>query len=173
MKTRQTATGIAAALEAAGLLQSPESAAEQLELLRQRDAFRDQRNSVFATNEELLLRVERADLERLQTENDNRTLARRIAELEATLSRIGARAEQRHLLDPLDHVLEHLADERPVLTEEQARRIERDRPETTTAHDCTTPLSRLLACGHCPHQVCEDCGRCPHTCGCSVLAVTS
>ncbi|WP_328902331.1 hypothetical protein OHR86_22590 [Streptomyces sp. NBC_00441] len=23
-------------------------------------------------------------------------------------------AEQRHLLDPLDHVLEHLADERPV-----------------------------------------------------------
>lgn len=28
----------------------------------------------------------------------------------------GELAEQRHLIDPLDHVLEHLADERPAVT---------------------------------------------------------
>lgn len=28
----------------------------------------------------------------------------------------GELAEQRHLVDPLDHVLEHLADERPAVT---------------------------------------------------------
>ncbi|MGQ4351946.1 hypothetical protein [Streptomyces drozdowiczii] len=75
-KTRQTATGIAAALEAACLLQSPESAAEQLAQVRELDG----------------LRV-------------------RVAELEATLARLGARAEQRHLMDPLDEQLSHLADE--------------------------------------------------------------
>ncbi|MFB7219381.1 hypothetical protein [Streptomyces sp. NPDC056227] len=32
------------------------------------------------------------------------------AELHALIARLGARAEQRHLMDPLDHVLEHLAD---------------------------------------------------------------
>lgn len=113
-KTRQTAAGIAMVLEAACLLQSPESAAEVQQLRTDIDAFRDQRNAVFATNEELLLRVERADLERLQVENENRRLIRRIAELEATLSRIGARAEQRHLMDSLDEQLSHLADERPA-----------------------------------------------------------
>ena len=52
------------------------------------------------------------------------------------------------------------------VTEEQARRIERDRPETDTAHTCNLPLSRRLDCGHCPHEVCQDCDRCPHTCRC-------
>lgn len=81
-KIRDTAAGIAAALEAAGLLQSPESAAELVALRTDRDGFRDQRNSVFATNEELLVRVERAGLEQLQVQNENRTLLRRVAELE-------------------------------------------------------------------------------------------
>lgn len=40
MKTRQTATGIAAALESARMLQSPETAAEQLAQLRELDALR-------------------------------------------------------------------------------------------------------------------------------------
>lgn len=142
-KTKRTAAGLAMALESACLLQSPETAAEQAELRRQRDAFRDQRNAVFATNTELLSRVERADLERLQVENANRTLTRRVAELEseraallathtpfpdsphceadgerwpcptrvALPAPVGALAEDRHMRDPLDHVLEHLADE--------------------------------------------------------------
>lgn len=88
-ESQQTALEIAASLESARLLQSPETADEQAELLRQRNAFQDQRNAVFATNTELLSRVERADLERLQAENENRTLTRRVAELEAEL-RIGA-----------------------------------------------------------------------------------
>ncbi|MFE3381354.1 hypothetical protein, partial [Streptomyces anulatus] len=53
------------------------------------------------------------------------------------------------------------------LTAEQALRIERDRPETRTTHDCTLPLVRRLACGHCPHEVCQDCDQCPHTCQCA------
>ncbi|MGW1468492.1 hypothetical protein ACWCPT_29620 [Streptomyces sp. NPDC002308] len=53
------------------------------------------------------------------------------------------------------------------LSPEQARRIERDRPETNTVHDCNLPLVRRLDCGHCPHEVCEDCDRCPHTCRCA------
>ncbi|MFJ1697633.1 hypothetical protein ACIOHC_21375 [Streptomyces sp. NPDC088252] len=39
-KTRQTAAGVAMCLEAAGLLQSPESAAEQLALLAEVDGLR-------------------------------------------------------------------------------------------------------------------------------------
>ncbi|MFJ9985313.1 hypothetical protein ACIQUD_14995 [Streptomyces globisporus] len=53
------------------------------------------------------------------------------------------------------------------LTAEQALRIERDRPETRTTHDCNLPLTRRLDCGHCPHEVCQDCDRCPHTCECN------
>lgn len=58
------------------------------------------------------------------------------------------------------------------VTPEQARRIERDRPETATSHDCNIPLTRRLDCGHCPHEVCQDCDRCPHTCHCASPEVT-
>ncbi|MFE3004205.1 MULTISPECIES: hypothetical protein [unclassified Streptomyces] len=91
-KQRQTPAGIAAALEAAGLLQSPESAAELVALRKDSDALREQRNSVFKTNEELLIRVERADLERLRVENENRALVRGNApdeEPEASRGRCG------------------------------------------------------------------------------------
>lgn len=71
-KTKLTAAGIAASLEAACMLQSPESAAELVALREENTA------------------------------------------LHALVAQLGARAEQRHLMDPLDHVLEHLADERPV-----------------------------------------------------------
>lgn len=53
------------------------------------------------------------------------------------------------------------------LTPEQALRIERDRPESRTTHDCKIPLVRRFGCGHCPHEVCQDCDRCPHTCECT------
>ncbi|WP_399553878.1 hypothetical protein OG473_39450 (plasmid) [Streptomyces anulatus] len=59
------------------------------------------------------------------------------------------------------------------LTPEQALRIERDRPESRTTHDCTLPLVRRLDCGHCPHEVCQDCDRCPHTCECASPEVTA
>ncbi|NEB70296.1 hypothetical protein G3I39_25045 [Streptomyces fulvissimus] len=53
------------------------------------------------------------------------------------------------------------------LSPEQARWIEHQHPETSTAHDCTLPLVRRLDCGHRPHEVCQDCDRCPHTCRCA------
>ncbi|TXS78650.1 hypothetical protein [Streptomyces sp. sk2.1] len=60
-------------------------------------AFRDQRNAVCADNEELLARVERSGLARLQAENETRTVVRerdalraRVAELEARPSHSSA-----------------------------------------------------------------------------------
>ncbi|MEU3432353.1 hypothetical protein [Streptomyces sp. NPDC006863] len=53
------------------------------------------------------------------------------------------------------------------LSPDMARRIEHQRPETNTGHDCNLPLVRRLDCGHCPHEVCQDCDRCPHTCRCT------
>ncbi|WP_393057662.1 hypothetical protein [Streptomyces sp. LN549] len=47
------------------------------------------------------------------------------------------------------------------------RAIEQDRPSTRFTHDCGIPLTRRLDCGHCPHEVCQDCERCPHTCRCA------
>ncbi|TLQ43453.1 hypothetical protein [Streptomyces marianii] len=66
------------------------AAAELARLREERDAFRAQRNAVFATNDELLARVERVGLERLQTQSEFFKVARdadrlraRVAELEA------------------------------------------------------------------------------------------
>ncbi|MEU0017987.1 hypothetical protein ABZ173_09990 [Streptomyces rochei] len=52
------------------------------ELKRQRNVFRDQRNNVVATNEQLLAKVEESGQARLRAENDARTLTRQVAELE-------------------------------------------------------------------------------------------
>ena len=57
----------------------------------------------------------------------------------------------------------------------QALRLGRDLPETVPAvpaadqtHTrCSMPLTRRLECGHCPHEVCEDCDRCPCSCRCA------
>jgi hypothetical protein len=49
----------------------------------------------------------------------------------------------------------------------QLAQIERDNPATSVTHRCGIPLVRRLDCGHCPHEVCQDCDRCPHFCGCS------
>jgi hypothetical protein len=57
-------------------------AAELEHLRKDRDAFRDQRNAVFKTNERLLAEVSEADQARLQAENEMRTVAR---SLEAVL----------------------------------------------------------------------------------------
>ncbi|MFH8627818.1 hypothetical protein ACH4A8_39025 [Streptomyces vietnamensis] len=46
------------------------------------------------------------------------------------------------------------------------RRIEAERPEAGVTHRCGIPLTRRLDCGHCPHEICEDCERCPHSCRC-------
>ncbi|MFF1348452.1 hypothetical protein ACFVZJ_21155 [Streptomyces sp. NPDC058322] len=70
--------------------------AEVARLRAELEGFREQRNAVFKTNEELLARVERAGLARLQAENETRTIAResdalraRVAELENALAATG------------------------------------------------------------------------------------
>ena len=85
-----TPTGIAMALEGMCLLQSPETADEMAALRKERDAFRDQRNTVFTTNEELLTRVEQAQLERLQVLNENRALVRENGRLRARVAGLEA-----------------------------------------------------------------------------------
>ncbi|MFB7007853.1 hypothetical protein [Streptomyces sp. NPDC056287] len=74
-KTRQTAAGIAMCLEAAGLLQSPESAAEQLALLAEVDGLRARVAEAVAAV--ACLEQKRVELERIA--NAERA---RVAELE-------------------------------------------------------------------------------------------
>ncbi|MFF4479508.1 hypothetical protein ACFY1A_21160 [Streptomyces sp. NPDC001520] len=78
------------ALGSAQLLQSPETAAELEHLRKDRDAFRNQRNGVFKTNERLIGALQEEQDARLRAQNDVRTLTRerdalraRAAELEA------------------------------------------------------------------------------------------
>ncbi|MGA4941737.1 hypothetical protein [Streptomyces cinereoruber] len=63
--------------------------------------------------------------------------------------------------------LEAAAEDDTVDPDVEWRRIEADRPETAITHRCGIPLVRRLDCGHCPHEICEDCDRCPHTCRCA------
>ncbi|MEV8623365.1 hypothetical protein [Streptomyces sp. NPDC051079] len=48
----------------------------------------------------------------------------------------------------------------------ELRQIEAERPEAGITHRCGIPLVQRLDCGHCPHEVCQDCERCPHFCRC-------
>lgn len=62
-------------------------------LRAERDAFREQRNAVFKTNEELLTRIERIGLERLQTQNEFMRVAREADRLRARVAELEAAAE--------------------------------------------------------------------------------
>jgi hypothetical protein len=69
------------------------SAAEHEHLRKERDGFRDQRNAVFATNEQLLSEVQESDQARLRAENETRAVRReadalraRVIELEQLLA---------------------------------------------------------------------------------------
>ncbi|MEV6313400.1 hypothetical protein AB0M10_33030 [Streptomyces sp. NPDC051840] len=69
--------------------------------------------------------------------------ARRMIRDRQAIPTPGELAEQRHLMDPLDHVLEHLADERPAVT---------------------PPPGACEACGDTDTQWCPDCGACRKGC---------
>ncbi|MFJ8144645.1 hypothetical protein ACIQ6R_06170 [Streptomyces sp. NPDC096048] len=60
--------------------------ARAAELRRQRNAFRDQRDNVFATNEQLLAKVDELGQARLRAENETRTVKRQFAEAAATVA---------------------------------------------------------------------------------------
>ncbi|WP_097930871.1 MULTISPECIES: hypothetical protein [unclassified Streptomyces] len=105
---------------------------------------------------------------------DNKALRARIAEL--TAAPVDEAAEMAEAEAELEAMRREHPDPCRVpaspdctcpLTPEQALRIERDRPESRTTHDCRIPLVRRFGCGHCPHEVCQDCDRCPHTCECT------
>ena len=36
----------------------------------------------------------------------------------------------------------------------------------SASHECTLPAIRRLECGHCVHELCQDCDRCPCSCQC-------
>lgn len=65
-----------------------------VELERQRDAFRDQRNGVFATNERLLAEAQESDQARLLAENETRTVGR---EADALRARVAELESERHV----------------------------------------------------------------------------
>jgi len=60
-------------------------------LRKSRDAFRDQRNAVFTTNQRLIGEVQEADQARLRAENETRTARRELEQL--TVSAAGGAGE--------------------------------------------------------------------------------
>jgi predicted nuclease with TOPRIM domain len=130
-KRKNTAAGIAADLESACLLQSAESAAEARQLRDDVTGACLARYEEEQENERLRARVD--EVERAYT-FDTAALKKRVAELEAERhstnealsdaaealrtsrdriaeleTSLGVAAEQRHLMDPLDHSFEALA----------------------------------------------------------------
>jgi hypothetical protein len=53
----------------------------------------------------------------------------------------------------------------PGASETSVRSVGAPSPDQTHT-GCGIPLTRRLDCGHCPHEVCEDCDRCPCSCKC-------
>ncbi|MEU8723572.1 hypothetical protein [Streptomyces antimycoticus] len=82
-------SAIVFALGSAQLLQSPETAAEQEQLRKDRDAFCVQRNGVFRTNERLHEALQEEQDARLRAENDVRTLTRERDGLRARVAELG------------------------------------------------------------------------------------
>jgi hypothetical protein len=152
------------ALESAGLLQSPETAAENARLrerlARYRTAWQRARTRARSTGGAADRYAARAvelqtalqdTLDALlagQMERD--ALRARVAELEAAAGDGATRTVDE---DPIAYAL---TDKAPL-------------PADLT-HMCGIPLTRRLDCGHCPHEVCQDCDRCPCSCCCSARA---
>lgn len=100
MSADERAVELAAAVEAAGgafpLPAGPEPS-ELEHLRRERDAFRDQRNAVFVTNERLLAEVQESDQARLLAENETRTVRREVDRLTARVAELEAERERRRV----------------------------------------------------------------------------
>ncbi|MEU0667147.1 hypothetical protein ABZ508_02780 [Streptomyces lavendulocolor] len=83
----------------------------------------------------------------LDVEAERDALRARVAELEAAAGDGSTRTVDE---DPIAYAL---TDKAPL-------------PADMT-HMCGIPLTRRLDCGHCPHEVCQDCDRCPCSCCCA------
>lgn len=75
----------------------PELLAELDRVRAERDAWRDQRNGVFATNERLLAEVQESDQARLRAENETRTVKREGDALRARVAELEERIEHRRM----------------------------------------------------------------------------
>lgn len=92
------------------------------------------------------------------------------AELARLRARVAELETERHTTNEvLSDAAETLRADRDRIAE-LCRQVEAERPEAAQTHRCGIPLTRRLECGHCPHEVCEDCDRCPHTCRCGTPA---
>lgn len=90
----ESITNVEDAVAALGALPMPVGM-ELEHLRRERDAFRDQRNAVVATNERLLAEVQESNQARLHAENETRTVNRQFADAAATVARLVAERGQR------------------------------------------------------------------------------
>lgn len=70
--------------------------AEQAYLRKDRDAWRDQRNAVFVTNQRLLAELEQEQVARLHAENETRTVRREAAALKARIPELEKASEPEH-----------------------------------------------------------------------------
>lgn len=158
-KTRQTAAGIAMVLEAACLLQSPDLAAEQLAMVRELDALRLRVAVLEAERAAVLAQhTPRLDSPHCVADGERWPCPTRVV-LPAPA---GALAEDRHQVDPLDHVMERLAEGRPA-----------DAGRTESVAKLRALLARqsgqaregaCSACGDVPAEWCPDCAACRQGC---------
>ncbi|MFF2405761.1 hypothetical protein [Streptomyces sp. NPDC058092] len=206
----QQAPGIATALESAGLLQSPETAAEQLALLAEVNKLRarvaeleaaplawaedldaksldnflialgsateyepmngaiDQIHELVRSYQAASVQPVRKDKPALSPEEAMIFAALKAAGMDnwegysdavevglSAAPSLGELAEQRHLIDPLDHVLEHLAAEGAEAA--LLAKIMAPDKDTREPGSCD-------ACGDAPSAWCPDCGACRKGC---------
>jgi hypothetical protein len=184
MQSRQTAAGIAAALEAACLLQSPETAAEQRETAA---ALRDTLGALLETQVErdvLAARVAELEAERHST---NEALSEAAEQLRANRDRLAQLEKGRAaVLAEAAVIAQDISRERDdtagsgraisgrlfSLADAAGAGAGRGAQPDETHTGCGMPLTRRLECGHCPHEVCEDCDRCPCSCRCGAAPLS-
>lgn len=157
------ASQAAFALESAQLLQSPETAAEHERLRTERDRYRIAwgmaRTRAISTGGAADRYAARA---RDAQEALQHMLFTVIAGQMALKAATDEAAELRSRVAELEAQLA-----------ESGRPVDEDPIAYTLTHDCGIPLNRRLECGHCPHEVCQDCDRCPCSCDCAKVQVTA
>ncbi|MFJ3834503.1 hypothetical protein ACIPY6_03180 [Streptomyces sp. NPDC090054] len=152
-------------------MRTPAEADEIARLRKDRDAFRDQRNGVFADNEQLIARVQESSEARLRAENATRTAQREIKQLRARVAELeAAQTRPAPMFDPAAG-LERLRREVAGLPGQAPPVPQREEPHDSPLHhvyktgrDLPRRVDACDACGAVPGEWCPDCAACRAGC---------
>ncbi|TGB06519.1 hypothetical protein [Streptomyces sp. MZ04] len=112
-------------------------------LRKERDAFRDQRNAVFATNEQLLAQVEEAGQARIRAENEART-AKREAAVPSAPADASWSAAMREAARLVGVYTGNTSDANAMMLARIAEGVPRDSDPTPTALQVSAPADQAL-----------------------------